>query len=101
MNTCLVYSTATSSAVAATLQGISIAAFIQSWSVTVMIESYPCDGGNLVIRSIDAMSNCVALGLGYIGCNGALVGLVLFFMHWHSAHPFMYFSMSCCILGHK
>ncbi len=53
----------------------------------VSIESYPCDNGNLVIKSRAMVSKGIASGLGYIGCRGALVGHVLILFHWHSAHP--------------
>ena len=43
----------------------------------VSIESYPCDFGNLVMKSRATVSNGIALGRGNIGCNGALVGRVL------------------------
>jgi hypothetical protein len=30
----------------------------------------------------------MASGFGYIGCSGALVGLLLTLCRWHSVHPF-------------
>ena len=64
INTCLMYSAAVPSALISSLQGIKIAALVQSWSVIVRIESYPCDSGNLVIKSIATVSNGVASSLG-------------------------------------
>src|SRR6266571_1743144 len=87
-NTCCMINPAVSSAVMASLHSINKAALLQSWSVTVSIESYPCDTGNLVMKSRATVSNGIASGLGYMGCRGALVGHVLILCRWHLAHPF-------------
>ena len=49
------------------LQGMNIAALVQSWLVIVSIESYPLDGGSLVIKSIATTSNGWASGSVVIG----------------------------------
>ena len=67
---------ATSSAVMVSLQGMNRAILVQSWSVIVSMESNPCDSGSLTIKSIAMVSNGAALGVGEMGYNGALVGLV-------------------------
>ncbi len=76
-NRCWTIRPAVSSAVILSLQGMNIAALVQLWSVTVSIESYPCETGNLVMKSSVTVSKGIALGLGNIGDNGALVGHVL------------------------
>src|ERR1700744_1051869 len=100
-NTCFTYSLAISSAMAVSLQGIKTTAFVQSWSVTVNIESHPSDLGSLVMRSMVTTSKGVASGLAYMGCNGALVGRVLTFIRWHSAHPLTYCKTSVRSRGHQ
>ena len=81
INTCLIYSAAIPLALISLLHGIKTATLVQSWSVTVRMELYPCDSGNLVIKSIATVSNGVASGFGYMGLNGALVGQR--FALWH------------------
>jgi hypothetical protein len=71
------YRAAVSSAVISSLHGMKIAAFVQPWSVIVSIESKPCDTGNLTMKSNATVSKGEASVLGYIGCRGAFVGLVL------------------------
>jgi hypothetical protein len=61
----------------ASVQGMNRTAFVQLWSVTVRIESNPCEGGNLVMKSTAMTSNGLASGEGKIGCRGALVGQLL------------------------
>src|ERR1700744_589532 len=78
--TYLTYNAAMSSAVDASRHGISTAAFVQSWSVTVRMESYPCDIGNFIMRSMVTVANGRASGFGNIGCRGAFVGCVLLFI---------------------
>src|SRR6266702_2535286 len=80
-NMCWIIKPAVSSAVIASLHGMNIAALLQSWSVTVSIESYPCDTGNLVMKSRATVSKGIASGCGNIGCNGALVGHILILFH--------------------
>ena len=74
---CLRYSAAVSSTLISLLHGMKIAAFVQSWSVTVRIELYPCDRGNLVIKSIATVSNGIASLFKYIGHKAACVGRLL------------------------
>src|SRR6266702_3595327 len=73
-NMCWIISPAVSSAVILSLHGMNIAAFVQSWSVTVSTESYPCEIGNLVMKSNATVSNGIASCVGKMGDNGALVG---------------------------
>jgi hypothetical protein len=40
------------------LHGMKIAAFVQPWSVMVSIESYPCETGNLTMKSSATVSKC-------------------------------------------
>src|SRR6266571_1515647 len=76
-NRCWIINLAVSSAVMLSRQGMNTAAFVQSWSTMVSIESYPCDMGNLVIKSSATVSKGIASGLGNMGDSGAFVGLVL------------------------
>src|SRR6266568_8882659 len=69
-NMCWIISPAVSSAVMLSLQGMNTAAFVQSWSVTVSIESYPCEIGNLVMKSSAMVSNGIALRVGKMGESG-------------------------------
>src|SRR6266702_2290369 len=80
-NTCCTISPAVSLAIIASLQGMNRATLLQLWSIIVSIESYPCDGSNLVIKSSTTVSNGIASGWGNMGCSGALVGLVLILCH--------------------
>src|SRR6266702_2853357 len=100
-NTCCTISPTVSSTVMASLQGMNSATLLQLWSVTVSIESYPCDIGNLVIKSRATVLNSIASGFGYIGCKGAQVGRVLILCRWHSVHPFTYSIMSLHMFGHQ
>ena len=61
-NMCWAISPAVSSAVMASLHGMNIAALLQSWSVMVSIESYPCNTGNLVMKSRVMVSKGIASG---------------------------------------
>ena len=76
-NMCWTMSPTVSSAIILSLHGMNTAALVQSWLVTVSIKSYPCEIGNLVIKSRVTVSKGMALGMGNMGCNGALVGCVL------------------------
>ena len=100
-NTCWTISPTVSSAVIASLQGMNITALLQLWSVMVSIESYPCDAGNLVMKSRATVLKGIASGWGNIGCSGALVGRVLILFRWHSAHPFTYSMTSFRMFGHQ
>jgi hypothetical protein len=46
------------------LHGMKIAAFVQPWLVMVSIELYPCDTGNLTMKSSVTVSN------GAVSCLG-------------------------------
>ncbi len=78
---CFMYNAAVSSAVMSLLHGMNIAALVQPWSVMVSMESKPCETGNLTIKSSATVSNGIASGFGYMGCNGALVGRLLTLWH--------------------
>ncbi len=80
-NMCWTINPAISSAVIASLHGMNIAALLQLWSVTMSIKSYPSDVGSLVMKSRATVSKGIALGLGNMGCNGALVGRVFTLFH--------------------
>src|SRR6266702_1624195 len=74
---CWMINPAVSSAVILSLQGMNIAALVQSWSVTVSIESYPCEIGNLVMKSNATVSKGIASHVGNMGDSDAFVGCVL------------------------
>ena len=63
----------------ASLHGMNMDPFEQSWSVIVSIESYPSDGGSLVMKSSAMHSNGCASGLVEIGNWGGLGCVVMFF----------------------
>jgi hypothetical protein len=46
------------------LHGMKIAAFVQPWLVMVSIELYPCETGNLTMKSSATVSKGVASNLG-------------------------------------
>lgn len=77
VTTCLRYNAAVSSALISSLHGMNITAFVQLWSVTVRIESYPCERGNLVMKSIATVLNGIASGFGYMGLKATFVGQLL------------------------
>ena len=54
--------------------------------MTVRVESYPYDCSSLV-KSMTTVLNGIASGFGYIGCNGAFVGLFMTLWYWHSTQP--------------
>src|SRR6266702_4540357 len=74
---CWTISPVVSLAVMLSLHGMNMVALVQSWSVTVSIMSYPCETGNLVMKSRATVSNGIASRIGKIGDSGALVGCVL------------------------
>src|SRR6266702_754658 len=74
---CWTINPAVSSVVMLSLHGMNTAALVQSWLVTVSIESYPCETGNLVIKSRAMVSNGIASRIGNMGDSRALVGCVL------------------------
>ncbi len=80
-NRCWMISPAVSSAVILSLHGMNTAAFVQSWLVMVSIESYPCEGGSLVMKSNATVLNGIASRVGNIGERGAMVGCVLILFH--------------------
>ncbi len=100
-NMCWIINPAVSSAVILSLQGMNTAALVQSWSVTVSIELYPCETGNLVMKSRATVSNGIASCVGNMGDSGALVGRVLILFLWQSVHPRTYSFTSCCVVGHQ
>ena len=67
LKTCVRYNPATSSAEIVSLQGMKITAFEKSWSVMVSMESYPFEGGNLMMKSIATVSKGNACDVGKIG----------------------------------
>jgi hypothetical protein len=73
----LAYKAAISSLDISSTHGIKIVAFEQLWSVTVSMELYPCDTGNLVMKSTATVSKGIASGLAHMGSSGALVGRLL------------------------
>ena len=85
----------------ASLHGIKITALEQSWSVTVSIESYPCDLGSLVMKSIATTSNGVASGFRDMGYSAAFHAFGLLLCLWHSAHPATNSCESDLIVGHQ
>src|SRR6266702_3921215 len=80
-NTCWTIRPAVSSAVILSLHGMKRAALVQSWSVTVRIASYPCEMGNLVMKSNATVSKGIASWVGKMGDSGAFVGRVLILFH--------------------
>ena len=60
--TWLKYNIATPSASIDSWHGRKMAIFVHPWSVMVKTESYPCDLGNLTMKSIAIVENGVALG---------------------------------------
>src|SRR6266702_5809583 len=99
--TCCTINPAVSSTIIASLHGMNMATLLQLWFMTVSMESYPCDIGNLVMKSSMTVSNGIASGFGYIGCRGTQVGRVLILCCWHSAHPFTYSITSLHMFGHQ
>src|SRR6266702_2523246 len=88
-NMCWTISPAVSSAIMLSLHRMNTAALVQLWSMTVSMESYPCETGNLVIKSRATVLKGIASAsrVGNMGCNGTLVGHVLILFLWHSVHP--------------
>ena len=64
VTTCCRYNAAVPSALISLIRCKNMAALVQSWLVIVRIESYPCDKGSLVIKSMATVSNGIASGLG-------------------------------------
>ncbi len=83
------------------LHGMNMDPFEQLWSVIVSIESYPSDGGSLVMKSRAMHSNSCASGFVVMGnCSG--LGHVVIFLHdWQRAHPLMYWVAKFFIPGHQ
>ena len=75
--TWLKYSKATPSASIDSWQGRKMAILVHPWSVMVRMESYPCDLGNLTMKSIAIVENGVVFGWGKIGESGAFCPWVL------------------------
>ncbi len=83
------------------LHGMKIDPFEQSWSVIVSIESYPSDGGSLVIKSSAMHSNGCASRFVVMGNWGGLGHVVMFLCDWQRAHPPMYWVVKFFIPGHQ
>ena len=77
VKTCLAYRMAVSSADISSMHGMKTVALEQLWSVTVSIESYPCDTGSFMMKSIATVSKGIASGFANMGWRGAWVGRVL------------------------
>ncbi len=83
------------------LHGIKMDPFEQLWLVIVSIESYPSDGGNLVMKSSAMHSNGCASGFVVMGNWGGLGHVVMFLCDWQRAHPPMYWVAKFFIPGHQ
>jgi hypothetical protein len=80
-NTCLAYSANVSSLDISSTHGMKIVALEQLWSMTVSMESYPCDTGSLVMKSMATVSKGIASGLAQMSSSAALVGRLLTLCH--------------------
>ncbi len=83
------------------LHGMNMDPFEQSWSVIVRIESYPSEGGSLVMKSRAMTSKGWASGFVVIGNCGGFGHVVMFLWDWQVVHPCMYFVMKPFISGHQ
>ncbi len=83
------------------LHGINMDPFEQLWSVIVSIESYPLDGGSLVMKSRAIHSNGCASGFVVMGNWGGLGHVVMFLRNWQRVHPLMYWVAKFFIPGHQ
>ncbi len=83
------------------LHGINMDPFEQSWLVIVSMESYPSDGGSLVMKSSAMHSKGCASGLEEMGNWGGFGWVVIFFHDWHRAHPLTYSVAKFFIPGHQ
>ena len=59
------------------LHGARITPFVESWSAMTMRESYPCDSGRSVMKSIEVVWKGIAFFSAGIDINGGTVGCVL------------------------
>ena len=75
--------------------------FEQSWLVIVRIESYPLEGGSLVMKSKAMILNGWASGLVLMGNCGGFGHVVMFLWDWQVTQPHMYSVMKFFILGHQ
>ncbi len=73
----------------------------QLWSVIVSIESYPLDGGSLVMKSNAMHSNGSASGSIAMGNWGGFGRVVMFLRDWQRAHPLIYWVAKFFIPGHQ
>ncbi len=83
------------------LHGINMDPFKQSWLVIVRIESYPSEGGSLVMKSRAITSKGWASGLVVMGNCGGFGHVVMFLWDWQVTQPHMYSVMKFFILGHQ
>src|ERR1700733_6172830 len=89
------------SAVIVLLQGHKITPFVRPWSTTTMIESYPCDIGKSVMKSIEIWAKGRPVPDPLIGIKGGEVGCRFILDCWHTAHPSTYFLINVYIPGHQ
>ncbi len=75
--------------------------FEQSWLVIIRIESYPSEGGSLVMKSRAIILKGWASGLVVMGYCGGFGCIVIFLHDWQVVHPCMYSVMKCFIFGHQ
>ena len=73
----------------------------QSWSVIVRIESWPLEGGSLVMKSKAMHSKGCASEFIVMGNWGGFGCVVMFFCDWQRVHPLMYWVAKFFILGHQ
>ena len=86
---CLAYSSAILGALIVSLHGRNIAAFEQSWSIIVRMLLYPCERGNLTIRSMATCLKGRATHCVIMGNNGGFCFIVLAFVDWQVVQPLM------------
>ncbi len=83
------------------LHGMNMDPFEQLWLVIVSIESYPSDGGSLMMKSSAMHLNGCASGFIVIGNWGGLGHVVMFLHDWQRAHPLIYWVAKLFIPGHQ
>src|SRR5580693_1101478 len=76
-------------------------ALVQLWSVMIMIESYPSEVGNLMMKSTAIVWNGSAASSGTIGCIGGLFLCMIGLFAWQIAHPLTYCLMNSLHPGHQ
>jgi len=88
LNRLLVRSLAISSELASFVVGTNIIPFVSPWSTMDKIESFPCDLGRSVIRSIEIWENGQLFFAAGIPCSGGLNGWRFILYFWQFSHPF-------------